>query len=191
MRLALAGRGAAMRTLTRRLLPVVRGRVRGYFARRGGRPLGGRDADDLVQDVWEALVRDQGRLLRAYDPTRGKTLEGYVGMVCRRELWRRAEEAGRKKRGGHLRVVDIDDVETPAPAHDNPERTAENRDLLAAIRRQVDAELPARGRLVFSCLYTDGLTPNEAATRIGVELQVVYNWQHRIRKLARATMAAA
>ncbi|MGV3621265.1 MAG: helix-turn-helix domain-containing protein [Archangium sp.] len=38
---------------------------------------------------------------------------------------------------------------------------------------------------MLKCLYSDGLDADETARVLGVNRQVVYNWQHRIRSLAR------
>lgn len=182
--LAFRGRKSAMRTLTRRLLPVVHARVKMYFARRGGRAVDGRDEHDLVQDSWLRLLANQGALLKAYDPNRGKSLEGYVGMVVRRELWLANERAHRIKRGGGLAPVELNE-QIAASNDDSPERTLLERDLLQHVWSHLDTQLPTRGRLVLRLLYEDGMRPADAAQLMGVKLQVVYNWQHRIRGLAR------
>lgn len=187
---AFAGRRDALRALTLRLLPVVQARVGVFFARRRGRPVGAADAADLVQDVWLALVAEQGRLLRAYDPSRGMSLEGYVGLLCRRELWKATQRQASEKRGGGSADADLDAVRPPADDAPTPEQQAVQRDLVDALWRHLDGELPARGRLVLRYLYADGLPAGEAAELMRVNTQVVYNWQHKIRTLARAWMAA-
>ncbi len=186
--LALSGRGAAARVLTRRLLPVIRGRVAAHFARRAGQRIGAHDADDMVQDIWATLLQDGGRLLRAYDPTRGMTLEGYVGLLCRRELWRRGEQAARLKRGGGQVFETLDDPLPDGGAL--PEEEAVGRDLLAGLLAHLRATLPVRGRAVLAYVYEDARDPQEAAEALGVNLQVVYNWQHRIRQESRAFLTA-
>jgi RNA polymerase sigma factor (sigma-70 family) len=190
IKLALGGRASAMRMLTRRLLPVVNARVRAFYARRGGRSLGARDAEDMVQEVWLTLVQDKGRLLRAYDPSRGASLEGYVGLIARRELWRRRVESERLRRGGDVVHTEIDKTPIAAEGTPSPETHTAQRELLRAIRARVHAELAPRGQLVFASLYVDQLSPQEASVRLGVNLQVIYNWQHKIRGLAREMVAA-
>ena len=186
--LALRGRRAAVRSLTRRLLPVVHARVNVYFSRRGGQMMDGQDAHDLAQDAWLRLFANDGALLRAYDPERGKSLEGYVGMLVRRELWIAAERAGRAKRGGGERGAELND-QTTAGGVDDPERTLVERDLLDRVWAYLESQLPARGALVLRLLYEDDVKPAEAAELMGVKLQVVYNWQHKIRGLARSWYA--
>lgn len=188
IRLALKGQSTAVRLMTRRLLPVIHARVGAYFSRRAGRRVAAHDAEDLAQEIWTELLRDDGRLLRAYDPQRGKTLEGYVGLLCRRELWRREQEAGRLKRGSGAPADDLDDVPVP-DGLPGPERDVLGRDLAATLRAHLHAVLPPRGRAVLAFVFEDELDPKEAASALGVELQVVYNWQHRIRQESRAFLA--
>ena len=59
-----------------------------------------------------------------------------------------------------------------------------------ALWQHLEEQLSARGRVVLSLVYTDGLSVDEAAARMGVKKQVVYNWQHKIRGLTRAWAAA-
>ncbi len=189
VRRALGGDGGSLRALVRRLVPVIKARTDVFLAARPGRRIGPHGADDLVQDVWLALIKDGGRLLLAWDPARGMTLEGYVGLVTKRELWGRVRQETAGKRGSGLRAVDLDDVDAPA-AHD-VEAEAIGRDLARSLSDHLEQQLPERGRLVMRYLYTDQCSPAEVADLLGVNLQVVYNWQHKIRQLAHAFLSAS
>lgn len=176
---ALAGPGAARDTLVQRLTPVIRARVRRRLARLG--PLGSHDGDDLVQDIWCVLVKEGGRQLRAYDPGRGASLENYVGRIAEREVGNRLDKVRALKRGGGVAKTDLEDIQV---AGEDGSRVV-SRATLASLLTHLDASLPARGKLVLRLLYADGLKPAEAANVMGVNTQVVYNWQHRIRGMAR------
>ncbi|MCA9546712.1 MAG: sigma-70 family RNA polymerase sigma factor, partial [Myxococcales bacterium] len=180
IRKALNGHGGALRALTQRVLPVVRSRAAAYLRRRGGR-LGAQDVDDLTQEIWLSLLEQDGRLLRAYDHSRGKSLEGYVGMVCRRELWRRNRAHLAERRGGGVDAAPIEDAQHEAAATPDPEQATIGRDLLEGLSAFLMAELPERGQLVLKLIYEDHLGPADAAELMGVNTQVVYNWQHKIR----------
>src|SRR5690606_31436957 len=78
-RLLRGDRGAA-RSLLLRLTPVIQARVRGTLRRRSS----ALSPDDVVQEVWVVLMQDDKRLLRRYDPSRGTSLEGYVGGIADR-----------------------------------------------------------------------------------------------------------
>jgi len=189
IRKALGGRKGALRILVRRLLPVIRARARDYLNRRGG-SLGPHEVDDLMQDVWLALVADDGRLLRAYDASRGKTLEGYVGLIARREFWKRAQQQQAEKRGGGQADVALEDPAVVEGRATDPELRACTAELVEHLEVHLLSVLPERGQLVMRCLYTDGMEPKETSTALGVSVQVVYNWQHRIRKAVREFLAA-
>lgn len=184
VRQALDGHRNAMRLLVRRLVPVIRARVSAYLGRRGGR-LGARDVDDVTQDIWLKLIEGDGHLLRAYDAERGKSLEGYVGLVCRRELWRSARALATGRRGGGQADAPIEAAATVALGDPDPEAQMVGRDLLDGLQRHLHAELPERGRLVLAAIYEDQMEPADAAEMMGVNTQVVYNWMHKIRALTR------
>ena len=183
---ALGGDRAAAETLVRRLMPVVRGRVLRALSRvrrRGGGP----DVDDLVQEVWIALFADSGKKLLAFDAERAVSLEGYVGMLTERELVTSWRKRAAKKRGGHLVSVPMDEA-TPAPGPD-PEAMITSRDLAARLGVHLSEALPDRGQLVLQYAFQDGRPAPEVAQILGVQVQVVYNWQHKIRSLAKRFLA--
>lgn len=176
--------GRALRGLVERLMPVVRARVR--------RRLGGWSPavrEDAVQEVWVALLADDGKALRGFDPSHGGTLEGYVGLLAERHVidWVRRQQAA--KRGGGASFTD-DRALDRRPAATDPEGDVVAADLAAALGAHLRAALPEIGQLVFRLMYTDRLTPNAAAEALGVNRQVVYNWQHRIRGEVRSFLAA-
>jgi RNA polymerase sigma factor (sigma-70 family) len=188
VRRALSGDRSAMRDLVARLFPVVHARTEAFVRRRASGRIDASDGQDVAQDVWLALLRDGGRALSGWDPGRGMSLEGYVGLLTQRELWARVRAAAAEKRGGGQASAELDEAAT---AHgDDPERQLSERDLLARLSRHLDAELPERGRLVFRLLYTDECSPAEAAATLGVNVQVVYNWQFKIRQLAQGFLDA-
>ena len=173
IRKALSGHGGALRMLARRILPVIRARTLAYIRRRGA-SLGSQDADDLTQEIWLALLQDDGKQLRSYDASRGKSLEGYIGLICRRELWRRARAVSALRRGGDLQMAPLEDaVDAPAPGAD-PEAIALGRDLLEGLQGFLQEHLPERGRLVLAAIYDDQLEPAKAAQMMGVSVQVVF-----------------
>ena len=182
---ALAGDSKASRTLTRRLIPVVRARTRRVLDRQGRSRDG---VDDLAQDVWLWLIDRDGRALRGYDPERGKTLEGYVGLLTERQVLDRLRVAGAQKRGAGITHADVDD--TPIAAIEDPETRAIAQDLAARLGEHLQEALPPKGRLVYRYAWQDGLRPDEIARLMNVDRQVVYNWQHKVRATVRSFLAA-
>lgn len=178
---AFRGDPQARSTLVDRLMPVVQARVRRRLG--WGRPPV--EVDDVVQEVWMRLVDSGGATLRRYDPTRGASFEGYVGMVAEREIGNYLDKVRSQKRGGHMSAVGSKELDDRPISSPNPEEQAASREQLGQLAKHLETELPPKGQLVFRHLYSDGLPPQEVALAIGVNVQVVYNWQHKIRELAR------
>lgn len=189
IRRAIAGQEAAVAVLVRRLMPVIRARVRRSLARQG-RQVGPHDGDDLVQEIWLRLIDDGGRRLLAYDPSRGATLEGYTGLITEREISNLRQKAGAKRRGGDLVAVPNQAVRLASDGA-SPEEQVAAHDLAARLGEYLEGELPARGRLVLRYAFVDGLPPGQVAKTLGVTVQVVYNWQHKIRAAARTFLRTA
>ncbi len=187
IRAALSGCARARRRLEARITPIIEVHVRRFFSRRGDATLGGRTAQDLVQHVWLRLLEHDARMLRGFDPARGGRLEGYIYMLCRRELWREHRKVTAPRRGGGQREMQLEGC--VGQAGPPPEERLVRRDTLRRVVRHLEASLPERGRAVLRELYGRGVAPAEAAARLGVQRQVVYNWQHRIRGEARAALA--
>lgn len=185
---ALASGGAAWVQLVRRLLPILHARTRRWLWRFGAAS-GSTEVEDVAQQVWLKLLEADGRALRAYDPDRGMSLEGYVGLFAEREAGNLVAMSRAQKRGGGRVELLQDSARHQGDATPNPEHHASERDTLRALLSHLDGELPPKGQLVLRLLYMDGNTPAEVADVLGVSLQVVHNWQHRIRGLARTWQA--
>ncbi len=181
---ALDGDRAEQRRLATRLLPVIIAHVG-----RALRVVGDREVlNDVAQEVWIELMKDDGRFLRAYAPDRGASLEHYVGMIARRTAGNHRRKGRALRRGGDAVVVEFDGARDGGGT-DSPEATATTRDLVVRLDEHLRASLSARGRLVYRFLYTDRLSTDEAASATGLTKQAVYNWQHRIRAQAREFLA--
>lgn len=179
---AMRGDQKAIQILVRRLMPILYARVRASFGRSA---VGTHGVEDLVQEIWMILIRDSGAVLRAYDPSRGASLEGYVGMIARREVGNRRQHAAATKRGAHLTVAADQNLTALSDDAPTPEESAEARDLVRRLGAHFCGALPERGWVVLQYAFVDGMPAPEVARAMGVNVQVVYNWQHKIRELAR------
>ena len=186
---ALDGQEDAQLALTRRLLRVVRARVRWVIDSQNFRDI---DADDLAQEVWVRLLSDDGRKLAYFDPARGASLAGFVGAVTDREVRQELRRRRAQKRGGHLKVVAGDQAELDIKdQRPDPETLLSARDLASRLNDYLGSVLSARGQAVMRFVFSDGLDAREAAELMGVNVQVVYNWQHKIRTLSREFLERA
>ncbi|MEO1172035.1 MAG: sigma-70 family RNA polymerase sigma factor [Myxococcota bacterium] len=181
---ASSGDRMAARTLVTRLMPVVRARVR---LRLRQEMRANDSGDDLVQEIWTRLLANGCQMLLKYDASRGASLEGYVGMITTREVGNSLREQRAQRRGGHVRVVEFK-PDAMASVEDDPAKHASASELQDRVRNYVEGELPPKGQLVFRYVFSDQLAPSDAARAMGVSIQVVYNWQHKIRSAVRALL---
>ncbi len=189
IRAALAGDARAGQDLVAQAAPAIRARVLRHT--RGRRGPGGLDTDDLTHEVWCRLLSDRGRRLLAYDPARGKTFGGYLSMITGQMISNLAETHGAQKRSAPGGLGALDEGVAVPEAKASPEVQVDARRALEGLWGALEQELPDRGRVVLRLLYVDGCGPAEAARRMGVKTQVVYNWQHKIRGLAKDWRQAA
>lgn len=182
VRQAAAGQSAAQELLQRRLGRVIGARVRRFLQRFPRLRLAGRDAADLCQDIWVALSKDGWKVLLAWDPERGRGLEGYVGMVCERELHHLARSSRTRSRSPEVLADDPEQVEQPGGT--SPELAIVARDLGGRLEAFLFETLSARDAVILRLLYQDSRTPGDVAAALGVKTQVVYNVQHLIRRLS-------
>lgn len=186
---ALRGERASVRRLMERLTPVIRARV--LRLTRGVPGPGGQDADDLVSEVWARLLENDAQRLRAFDPSRGKTLEGFVSLIAGQMVITDVRAARAEKRGSGRAAEPLEAAESVAAAHPDAEARMAQAQGFEALWAHLDGQLSDRGRLVLRLVYVDGLTVPEAAAALGVNAQVIYNWQFKIRALAESWRAGA
>jgi RNA polymerase sigma-70 factor (ECF subfamily) len=190
----MGGDERAMRGLVARVLPSVRVRVRLSLLRWRGQAQG-RDlraeVEDLSQEVFAALFEDRGRVLRSWQPERGLSLTGFVGLVAERMVGgilrsgRRspfteeatAEEALRQIEGA-----------SPGPQSTTTD-LIEARNLLEAVLDRLENRLSAQGLRLFELLHVDELSVEEVCGITGMTADAVYAWRTRIGKLAREVRA--
>ncbi len=185
---ALAGDQRAFERLFSGLEPVIRASVRRKLRDwHPAKTLGPYDNDDLAQEIWLILLKDDGKRLRAYDPNRGASLKSYVGIVAKTETGQLLRRQQAHKRGGGVQHHDLDEARGLTGGTD-PEAWMIGRDLAERVRQQLLASLAPKGQLVYAHVYEDALSPAEAARLMNVTTQVVYNWQHKIRSIVRGLL---
>lgn len=178
---ALAREPAACRALVDRLTPPIQRQVNATLARwrRGTR----QDVRDLVQDVFRILLDADGKVLRAWDPAKGASLEGYVGMVAQRKV---ASILSSGRKSGHAEdaqdPIDFDDAAADAP---DPEMGALSRDLLARVLDELRIRLSAQGFEMFRVLVVEERDVAWVQEHYGMSRDAVYAWRSRVSKAAK------
>lgn len=173
------------------LVPLVHAQVaRALWRRRGqakGRRLG-QELDDLVQETFLHLLADQGRALLAWDPARGASFLGFVGLLAERQVGMLLRNARRSPF-----TEDPTDPELLAPLV-GPEPSEERRHLVRDLGRRLlstlFAELGPKGRRYFELLWLDEQPIPQVVAQTGASPVAIYAFRSRTARRARALAAA-
>jgi RNA polymerase sigma factor (sigma-70 family) len=150
------GDSAAWQGFVRRYGGLIVAAVRGVAATPG-------DVEDLTQDVFVRLCKDQFRLLRSYDPARA-ALSTWLTIVARST----ARDALRRRRAD---LVPIDNVPEAQLAVDPVEPV---RKL-----KLPEALLSPRQREILGMLYDREMDVAEVARTLGIDPQTVRSAHHK------------
>jgi RNA polymerase sigma-70 factor (ECF subfamily) len=179
---ALAGDRKAMEALVRRLRPVIQAEV--GFALLPLTRNEGRDARqetlDLVQDVLVSLLRDDGKVLRRWDPARGSSLDSFVRLIVRRHVAGVVRSKRRNPYAEHPlpgETLDMHRADGPELEH-----RLEARDRLDRMLDHVRQRLDERGLLLFELLYVDERSIEDACEATGMTRDAVYAWRSRLKR---------
>ncbi|NUO49139.1 MAG: sigma-70 family RNA polymerase sigma factor [Polyangiaceae bacterium] len=185
VRRALLRDRAALSTLVAELTPIVQSRVGRALLRRA--KSANRDAarsrvQDLMQDVFLELFRDEGKLLRMWDPARGSSLRSFVGLVAEQRVLAVLRS---RKRSPWTEAPSEDEV-LEGPADDaGPEVRLLSREALTIVLDVVRTELSPLGVSMFEQLIVDQDDVAEVCRRTGMTPASVHAWHSRIRKMLR------
>jgi RNA polymerase sigma factor (sigma-70 family) len=143
------------------------------------------DVDEVVAEVYLALLRRERLLLKRYDPA--YRLSTYLGVICRSEVGRFV-----KRRGRHRAASLEPDAALPAHGAIQPLDAlaqAERIQALGALRAAL-AELPARDRLLLSLRYLEGLDYRAIGLALGLNPESVGQLLHRAKERLAARLPA-
>ena len=179
-----AGRRAAILALLQYLEPVIRVRANRLLeSKHGAAGLTRDQVDDLVQEVWAYLFADNARVLRSWDPKKGRNLRSFVAMVATRcciDLLR-----GRRLNPYREVVTDHSEIERDAALVDSLETRAVSRSFLEWLVSSLRELLSEEGGLLLQVMYLEGASPEEAERQTGISRSKIYNQRRRISALAR------
>ncbi len=186
---ALTGGRDSVQRLVDELQPTIHAEVAVVVLRRGpSDPRAVRvEVEDLVQDVWETLFRDDWRVLRKYQPNRGASLRTFVGLISQRvaiDALRSGRRNPWREQLGALRDVDAQNLLSVSF-----EQRLQDRNLLKQVYAQLEAELGEKGRSALESMFARDLSVDEAAVATGMTKSALYSWKKRITSRARALLA--
>lgn len=180
---ALAGDGVAVRALVAHLTPVIQAAVARALLRRRG-VARGTDVrqllDDMIQDVFVELFRDGGKLLRAWDPARGKGLQGFVSLVAEQRVG--AVLRSKRKNPWSEELAGDDPVEEPTGTID-PELRIASRQVVTKLFERVHGELSPLGIELFHRLIVDEEPIASVAAAMSMSTSAVQAWSSRLKRL--------
>ncbi|MGH7100660.1 MAG: RNA polymerase sigma factor [Stellaceae bacterium] len=152
----LRGEGAAWEAFVRRYARLIVAAVRGFVQGAG-------EVEDLTQEVFLRLCRDDFRLLRSYDPARA-SLSTWLTIVSRSTV----RDALRRRRA---EMVPIEAVPEGRLAVD-PVEPVQKLKLPEAL-------LSPRQREILAMLYDREMDVAEVAAALGIDPQTVRSAHHK------------
>jgi RNA polymerase sigma factor (sigma-70 family) len=179
---ALAGHRETVDALVKALRPVIQAEV-GFallpVCRSQGRD-SRQEALDLVQDVLMSLWADDGKLLRRWDPARGRSLESFVRLIARRHV---AGVVRSKRRNPYAeQPLPGETLDRQPGGGPGLEHHLEARDRLDQLLDHVRQRLDARGLLLFELLYVEERSVEDACEATGMTRDAVYAWRSRLKR---------
>lgn len=122
------------------------------------------------------LFKDQGRVLRQWDPQRGASLSGYLAVItyriCRRDLSKKNN----------------DPSQTRLPGTDwfegRPQQSLDVLDhwYVEKVRKELFATFSSRDRELYWSLYVDEKPVQQVADEHSMSRDAVYQWVARLKK---------
>ena len=177
------GDAAAREAFLGRVTEVVRLRVGRVLARASRRreqlDLRRRELLDLMQDVFVALLDRDAKVLAAWDPERGLTLEGFVGLVAEREALAFLR-SGRRSAWAEQPTDDLVDDVSPDVS---PELQAAAKEQLSLLFDYLSERLSPQGALVFEALYVTHSPLEDICARFSMTPVAVYSFRTRLKRL--------
>lgn len=181
---ALSGDREALAGLVRTLLPVIKVEVGVALVRRAlpQRRDARQDVDDFSHEVLLHLLADGGKLLRQWDPERGRSLASFVRLIARQRVSRIL--LGHRGNPWSEEPTDEQTIEPLTTATDEG-RLLESREELRGLLERLRAHLNERGLALFHGIYVEQRPIAEVAAEMGMTREAVDAWNTRTRNLAR------
>lgn len=186
---ALSGDAAATRRLVGVLMPVVQARVARTLVRR--RAGSGRDVrqevEDLAQEVFAALFAEGGKVLRAWDASRGLSLASFCGLVAEREA-ASILRSGRRSPWTE-EATELDELEKSLVEVADVEVRVSSKEQLERLVDRLREALSSRGLELFHRLIVEEESVESVCASTGMTSDAVYAWKSRIAKVIRKLAA--
>lgn len=147
--------------------------------------LGSADIDEIFAEVLLALLRDDMRKLRMYNPRRGTKLSSWIGMISINAAYDHLRSVGRRPQLDRIEgITDTCEEQDRSPLDVliEKERWASLEELLTGFTD--------KDRTFVKLYFGDGLEPQDVAKHMSISLKTVYTKKHKIRANLRKTLAS-
>ncbi|MGB1014971.1 MAG: sigma-70 family RNA polymerase sigma factor [Nannocystaceae bacterium] len=185
---ALTGDRAALRKLVDEILPVVRVEVGIALTRRAARSRRDprQEVGDFTQEVLVYLLKDNGKLLQAWDPERGRSLKSFVRLLTRQRVSRILQGfRGNPWSQDPTEPSDFDKAGLSPEPRVGQARQIESREELRMLLERLRARLNERGLFLFQLIYVEQRPISEVCVQLGMTRSAVDAWKSRVRKQVR------
>ena len=186
---AIAGDAAAMRTIVDIAAPVIHAQVaRTLLRSKDARSYDLRETiKEFTQDVFVLLLKDNGHVLRQWDPRRKRSFTSFVALVAKREV---ISSLRSEKRNPWTETPTEDETLNAEPNEmPSPIQIVASRQTLAALIKALEDRLDARRLELFYLLIVDETSTEEICEIMGMTPQAVYAQHTRFRRLLQALLA--
>jgi len=185
---ALTGDRSALRKLVDEIVPVVRVEVGVALTRRAARSRRDprQEVGDFTQEVLVYLLKDQGKLLRTWDPERGRSLKSFVRLLTRQRVSRILQGfRGNPWSQDPTEPSDFDTAGVGAEPRVGQVKQIESREDLRMLLERLRARLNERGLFLFQLIYVEQRPISEVCVELGMSRSAVDAWKSRVRKQVR------
>ena len=181
---ALAGDRTALTALVGAVLPAIKVEAAMALVRRAGaqRRDPRQDIEDFAHDVLVHLLADGGKLLKLWDPRRGRSLASFVRLITRQRVSRALH--GHRGNPWGDDPTEATDLESLV-GRDEGGRLLESREELRSLLERLRAHLDERGLVLFQRIYVEQVAIAEVAAELGMSREAVDAWNSRIRARVR------
>lgn len=136
------------------------------------------DVNEVFSELSLQLVANDMHRLRCFDPSRGTPLSSWLCLLARNccfDLLRRRRRHPSQASTSELFLIELAPTDQP-----DPFSRCAAREELDQILSLMEA-LPQRDQEFIALYYGQGLSPEQTAERLGVQVSTVYSKKHKIR----------
>jgi RNA polymerase sigma-70 factor (ECF subfamily) len=129
------------------------------------------------------LFADGGKVLRAWDPERGVSLKGFVGVVATRRAVSMVRTS--KRNPWTEDPTDSADLDLIQSSRRDADRAVIAKEILSKGMAAVRGDLSERGQQLFDLIIVEDASNEEVAEATGLSRDAIYQWRSRLMKALR------